>query len=214
VKNIWSKYKFPIVIIVYIFLLIIFIYYIVRPLVGNIRLRAYQSQAKSIDREIEQAQIDKLPEVKKEWSDYESRRNLLNVILSQPDQVSFIESIESIAQASGNKIDLKIEDRKDNISYGSNSKDILKNLAYPDYFPIQISLEGDYSGLVKFVHLLENSRFYVNVIAISSVKNSPDSQGNKNPFGSITPNNASDVQNSEDDSIKTEITAIVYTQKQ
>lgn len=213
-KNIWLKYKFPIVILVYVFLLIIFVYFAVRPLVNNIRLRAYQSQAKSIDREIEQAQIDKLPEVTKEWSDYESRRNLLNVILSQPDQVNFIESIESIAQTSGNKIELKIEDRKDSVAYSSKSKDILKNLSYPDYFPIQINLEGDYNGLVKFVHLLENSRFYVNVISISSMKNVPDNQDNRNPFSSSTSKSASDAQTSEDDSIKTEITAIVYTQKQ
>lgn len=213
-KNVWSKYKFIITIAVYAVLVVVFMYYAVRPLVKSIRLRAYQSQAKFIDREIEKAQIDRLPEIKKEWSEYESRQSVMNVILSQPDQVKFIEGVEMIAQTSGNKITLKIEDGSKNISFAAKSKEIMNEVAYPDYFPIEISLEGNYDGLVNFMHLLENNQFYVDVIAISSKKNITDDKlDNRNPFDSVVPADVTE-EASADDSIKTNITAIVYTQKQ
>lgn len=218
-KNIWLKYKFLITTAIYAILVLAFVYYVVRPLVNDVRLRAYQAQAKAIDREIEKAQIDKLPEINKEWTDYESRKSVMNVILSQPDQVSFIESVESIAQTSGNKIELKIEDSTKNPSFGVKSKDILSKVTYPDYFPIEINLEGNYTGLVNFIHMLENGQFYVNVVAVSSVKNTADknNNGNQNPFDSAPSQfsvNANDASKNVDDSIKTDISAIVYTQKQ
>ncbi|MFA7319556.1 MAG: hypothetical protein WC022_03115 [Parcubacteria group bacterium] len=214
-KNIWSKYKFIITVAVYAVLVVVFMYYAVRPLVSGIRLRAYQAQSKSIDREIEKAQIERLPEIKKEWSDYESRQSVMNVILSQPDQVNFIESIETMAQTSGNKITLKIEDGSKNISFAAKSKEIMSKVAYPDYFPIEINLEGDYDGLVNFMHMLENNQFYVDVIAVSSKKNTlGDRIDNRNPFGNVVSSDAANTDKPADDSIKTDITAIVYTQKQ
>lgn len=218
-KSIWLKYKSIIITVAYVILVGAFIYFAVMPLVSSIRLRAYQSQSKAIDREIEKAQIDRLPEIKKEWTDYESRQGVMNVILSQQDQVGFIEDIETIAQTSGNKIELKIEDGSKDISFAAKSKEIMSKVTYPTYFPIEISLEGNYDGLVNFIHMLENSQFYVDIIAISSTKDSPDSNNNnnRNPFGSIASPSATSVastDNNGDDFIKTNITAIVYTQKQ
>jgi len=218
VKDIWFKYKFIITIFAYAALVVVFMYYAVRPLVKDIRSRAYQSQSKAIDREMEKAQIDKLPEIKKEWADYESRQSVMNVILSQPDQVIFIESIETMAQASGNKITLKIEDNSKNISFAAKSKEIMGKIAYPNYFPIEISLEGDYAGLVNFIHMLENNQFYVDVIAISSKKNMAGNENNsRNPFDSVISSGVTDSNSADkkvNETIKTNITAIVYTQKQ
>ena len=109
-KNIWFKFKLAIIVSGYALAAAVLVYFLIKPLVNDIKTLAYQIQAKSIDREIEKSQIEKLPEIKKEWSDYESRESLLNVVLGQQDQVSFIENIEAIAQTTGNKIDLKIED--------------------------------------------------------------------------------------------------------
>lgn len=214
-KKVWFKFKFLIIISSYILLAAAFVFFLVRPLVNNIESLAYQIQSKNIDREIEKAQIAKLPELVKEWSDYESREGLLNVILGQNDQVSFIENIESNAQLSGNKIELKIDDSAKDASAKSKSNEILKELAYPDYFSIQISLEGDYTGLVKFIHLLENGKFFVNIVSISAVKNSveDDNSGRSSIFDSArTVNNKTDNQ-ANNDSIKTNINAIVYVKK-
>jgi len=216
VKNIWFKFKLAIIVSGYALAAAVLVYFLIKPLVNDIKTLAYQIQAKSIDREIEKSQIEKLPEIKKEWSDYESRESLLNVVLGQQDQVSFIENIEAIAQTTGNKIDLKIEDGAKNTTFSVKNKDMLKALAYPDYFPIQISLEGDYAGLVNFVKLLENSQFYVNILSISATKNSVKDDGNRNTNIFGIGGTISDKPNAEsvDDSIKTEIGAIVYTQKQ
>ena len=186
------------------------------PLVRNIKMLSYQIQSESIDRGIESTQMDKLPDLKKEWSDYEGRESLLNVVLGQQDQVGFIENIESIAQTSGNKIDLKIEDGVDKPTFDTRNAAVLKTLTYPNYLPIQISLEGNYAGLVKFIHLLENSQFYVNILSISAVKDSPNDNGNQNPFASAPTDSASANNNaiSSSELIKTDIDAIVYTQKQ
>ena len=219
-KNFWTKYKFWIIISLYFLGIVAFARFIVVPLVISIREKAYQVQAKAIDREIEKERIAKLPELRKEWDDYESRENGMNVILGKNDQVSFIENVESMAQLSGNKIDLKIKEDKNDPSFTLGKSTILKEIAYPDYFPIKISLEGDYSGLVKFIHVLENGQLYVNILSISSTKNSPENSGNNtsaNPFAnsnlSGTPANVSDTQKNDKASIKTDITAIVYIQK-
>ncbi len=212
--KIWFKYKISIMIVVYGAVVFLGAYFLVIPLIDSIKLRAYEVQAKAIDREIERTQINKLPEVKKEWTDYESRQDVLTVVLSQADQVSFIENIEAIAQASGNKIDLKIEDPNKNSPSVVKNKGILSKVAYPDFFPIQINLEGNYSGLVNFMHMLENSKYYVNVVSLTSVKNSSDNSGNQNPFAnSSSLNNPGGSEQIVNDSIKTNITAIVYTQK-
>ncbi len=214
-KKIWLKYKLSIIIGGYILLVAVATYFLVIPLVKNIKSLSYQIQAKAIDREIEKARIDKLPEIKKEWADYESRNGLLNVILGQQDQVSFIENIESMAQTSGNKIELKIADNAKGPSLDLKGNEILKAVTYPDYFLVKIGLTGDYAGLVKFIHLLENGGFYVNIISISSVKNSVENGGNQNPFmptdSSATNSTGADINQG---SIKTDITAIVYIQKQ
>ena len=214
-KKVWLKFKFSIIISSYIVLVAAFVFFLVRPLVNNIKSLAYQIQSKSIDREIEKAQIAKLPEIVKEWSDYESQEDLLNVILGQNDQVSFIENVESSAQLSGNKIELKIDDSAKDIPDKSRNKEASKGLVYPDYFSIQISLEGDYAGLVKFIHLLENGKFFVNIVSISSVKNSAEdnNSGRSNIFGGArtTDNKIGDQTNN--DSIKTNINAIVYIKK-
>ena len=213
-KNIWFKYKFPIIIIGYALVVFLGVYFLIVPTVRDIKSRAYEIQAKAVDREIEKTQIDKLPEIKKEWTDYESRQDSLKVILGQTDQVAFIENIEAIAEKSGDKIDLKIEDDNNKKAFETSHKKILSEISDTDYFPIQINLIGDYAGLVNFMHLLENSQFYVNVIAISSVKNAIDNVTNQNPFVSSTPSGNVNDQLGNNDTIKTEITAIVYTQKQ
>lgn len=217
-KKFTIKYKLSLLIFIYLALIASGVYFLVRPLIQKIRTQAYNIQTKSIDREIEKAEIRKLPEIEKEWNDYDSQRESLDVILGKSDQVSFIENVESIADKTGNKINLKIEDSKKDVGFIARSKDILKGISYPDYFPIEINLEGDYGGLVNFMHLLENSHFYVNVIAISSSRN----MGNNNPFSNnslgVIGGASSRQNNSQQDNtkptIKTDITAIVYMQKQ
>lgn len=212
-RKIWSKFKFAIIILSYIPLVAVFAFFSIQPLINDIKSLAYQIQSKNIDRDIEKAQIAKLPEITKEWADYKSREDLLNVILGQNDQVSFIENIESNAQISGNKIELRIDDSGGDASAKSKNKDVSKGLVYPDYFSVQISLEGDYAGLVKFIHLLENSKFFVNVVSISAVKSDAKKENDRNfnVFDSMRTVNKDDQ--SDKDSIKTNINAIVYIKK-
>jgi len=218
VKKTLSKYKLSILIVLYLVLLAIGVYFLIMPLIKNLRSQVYQIQAKAIDREAEKKRVEKLPDIEKEWNDYGSQKDALDVILGQADQVSFIENVESIAEKTGNKIDMKIEDNAKSVAFAAKSKDILKEVVYPDYFPIQIDLEGSYPGLINFLHMLENNRFYVDVIAISSTKNSSDI-GNQSPFsagniiGGSAPQQDNDQKTSQD-TIKTEMTVIVYTKKQ
>ncbi len=219
-KDFWINYKFFIIVFLYFSGVIAGGRFLAMPLVSSIKEKSYQVQAKAIDREMEKDRINKLPELKKEWSDYESQENITNVILGKDDQVSFIENVEAIADKTGNKIELKIKEDAKIAATTATKGDVAKKTASDDYFQIQISLDGNYASLVNFIHLLENSQFYVNILTISSSKNISQNNNNVN----INPFNIQSAPGSNGDGgsdqiidkefIKTDITAIVYIQKQ
>jgi len=96
---------------------------------------------------------------------FKAQKNSVDVILSPGSEISFIESIDSIAQKSGNIIDLKIGDQVDpkevekikaSAKKNKEQKGVMDDISYTSYFPMQINLKGDYQSLLNFVHMLEN----------------------------------------------------------
>ncbi len=219
-KIIWMKNKLILLIMGYALVFSLIAYFLVFPLVEKIKATSQKIQEKIVDQKIENMKLGNLPKMENDWEDYKAQKNSTDVLLSPGSEISFIESIDLIAQKSGNIIDLKIGDQVDpkeiekikaNAKKNKEAKGIMDEISYTNYFPMQINLQGDYQSLLNFIHLLENQHFYVNIISINSKKQilENDSSGKENVFS---------AKNKEEEKNKKEIlnsaiSAIVYTQK-
>ncbi|HRY82718.1 MAG TPA: hypothetical protein P5232_03410 [Candidatus Moranbacteria bacterium] len=219
-KELWLKNKLIIIILAFAVVFCAVAYFLAFPLVKRVKSVSTQIQEKTVDQKIEEARLGSLPQMEKDWQNFQEKKNSTDVILSPGSEISFIESIDSIAQNSGNVIDLKIGDQVDpaeiakikaSIKKGKDQKGIMDEISYANYFPMQINLRGDYQNLVSFVHMLENNHFYVNIISIDSKKQMIDNNlaGNASMF---SPDNEKAKDNIKE-TIITAINAIVYTQK-
>jgi hypothetical protein len=227
-KNIWNQYKLPIIIIVYILAAASLVYFLAVPIIKGIEIASDQSQEKIIDHEIDRSRINQLEQMDKDWLNVEAKKDALDVILSPDSEVAFIESVESIAEKTGNTISLKIGENADpkeieKIKKASEKKSekekgILDEIPYNNYFPVQINLKGSYSGLFNFTHMLENSQFYVNIITFevqSEVVNPEESSQGSDIFSnpSSLGKKASEKSLGKKEIISANINAIVYTKK-
>ena len=219
-KNFWVKNKLYLSIIIYVIVFVVLAYFLGWFLINRIKTVSNKIQETLSDQKIEEGRLSSLPQMEKDWQSYNNQKDLADVILSPGSEISFIESIDSIAQKSGNVIDLKIGDEvdpkeiakiKNSAAKEKGEKGIMDEISYTNYFPMQINLRGNYQGLVNFIHMLENGRFYVNIISINSKKITEDT---------VKPaelNNSNDSEGAEENQpqeiILTSINAIVYTQK-
>ncbi|MDO9231338.1 MAG: hypothetical protein Q7U36_02510 [bacterium] len=218
-KEIWKKNKLMLITLGYAVIFSVVVYFLVLPLVAKTKLTSTQIQEKIVDQKIEDTKLSNLPQMNKDWEDFKAQKNSVEVILSPGSEISFIESIDSIAQKSGNLIDLKIGDQVDpkevekikaSAKKNKEQKGVMDEIVYTSYFPMQINLRGDYQSLLNFVHMLENGHFYVNVISINSKKQTVD---NTSSNTSMFSSEKEKEKNNAKETIVSAINAIVYTQR-
>jgi len=226
-KNIWTKHKLAIVILSYIIIASFVIYFLALPLIEEIQNTSNQIQEKLADQQVKQNRLIKLPQMEKDWSDYQSQKKDLDITLGSSDEVGFIESLESIASQTKNSINLQIgkpvdskklaKIKKTNQSKNNSEEDILDGIRYKKYFPVKISLKGDYNGLINFIHKLENFNFYINIISID-VKKEKIVQDQNGTQAELLPNGifSKNAQDKDSNSVQKEIlnsnlNVIVYT---
>ena len=219
-KDFWKKHKAFIIILAYALAVLAAFRFLIMPLSGKIRDISDKIQASVIDAEINKKRLENLPQMEKDWEDYQNKKENLNVVLNQAEQIRFIESVETIASQTGNTIALNISEAADPKEVAklkssgkqrvAGQKSILDGVSSNNFIPIQIELKGNYGGLVNFIHMLENSRFYVNVISFSAVKKTVKAD-EKQISANDTQKN---LETGEKDILETVINAIVYTQKQ
>lgn len=178
-KVFWKKYKLWLSIVIWLFLAAISFFFVVSPLLNDIRGKSDEVQKIKIDNEINQGRIAKLPEMKERHVIFGQEESNLSVVLDQSSSVEFIKKLELLAQETGNKIGLKIDDSselskndKGNAAKkGKNdSEEISANLPSDSYLSMEITLEGKYENFLSFLYKLENLNYYVNVLSLSLVK--------------------------------------------
>jgi len=218
-KEIWRKNKSILIVMGYALIFLAVVYFLVFPLVAKTKSISNQIQEKIVDQKIEDTKLGNLPQMDKDWEDFKTQKNSVDVILISGSEISFIESIDAIAQKSGNVIDLKIGDQVDpkevekikaSAKKNKEQKSIMDEIAYTSYFPMQINLQGDYAGLLNFIHMLENGHFYVNVISINSKKQTLE---NPSASTSMFSSEKEKEKNNAKETIVSTINAIVYTQR-
>ena len=211
----------PVVVSCFAIIAALAVYFFVIPFVSGIKLLADEIQKKMIDQQEDQSRISKLPQMEDDWAYFESNQESTDVILNPANQLEFIESIETIANKTGNAISLQIEEspdpreiekmKKESAKNKDGIPSILGNISSNSYFPVQINLKGDYNGLVNFINMLENGRIYANIVSVDIRKGiieDTEDVKSKNIFSS---DSAKEENLNKKEILNSAIRAVVYT---
>lgn len=171
-KDFWRKYKIKLIIAAYAIMAVSFFYFLVMPAVDEIAGKANEIQQKKIDKEINEKKLAAVPAMEADYKEFKDNENNLVIVIEPDKEVDFIKELEGLAEQTGNRIEFKIQEvaAKPAAKAKGTENDIKNKLANTDYLSMQIALEGDYAGLLNFIHKLENYKNYVNIITISSEK--------------------------------------------
>ncbi|OGI17310.1 MAG: hypothetical protein A2Z52_02905 [Candidatus Moranbacteria bacterium RBG_19FT_COMBO_42_6] len=182
-KDFWKKYKMWISIVLYLLLMAALFLFIGKPLLSEIQEKSDEIQKIKIDNQLSQERIAKLPEMRELHETFDQEKNNLTVALDQDNSVDFIKKLELLAQETGNKISLKIDDNSAVLKSDKTSKtkkekggsgDIASSLPSDKYLSMEITLEGKYENFLTFLYKLENLDYYVNVLSLSLIKMTPE----------------------------------------
>ena len=180
-----GKYEFIGVAIGFFVIFALTFAFMIFPIIRGIVYNSDEIQKKIIDNEINKAGIEKIPEMKNVHEIFMQKQDTLNVIITEGGEVDFMKKMEALADETGNKIELKIQDKDPNAKKDDKTKDlsIVGNLPYNNYMLMDITLLGNYDGLIKFLSKLEKFEKYANVVKVDLSKVEEDQEAvNKNIF--------------------------------
>jgi len=214
--NILKKYKVAAAVIIYIIGLFSIFFFIMFPVIQKIKSQSDQIQEKIIDNDLEKEKISKIPEMQKIEAAYNEKEKKLNILLTPEEKVDFIKNLENLADETGNKISMKVDENasKTLAKAKKDPADIKGTLPYDSYMAVQVNMEGSYESFLNFVSKLENLEKYVNMTAFALSKNKAN--GNSETSGSdiFSPDKNAPVKNSNSYVVDSIIDIIVYIKKQ
>lgn len=222
-KDFWRKHKISVALAVYALAVVLFAYFLIFPLVSKIQTSSDEIQKNIIDSEILKERVNRIPEMRQIFRKYSDSN--LEVVLSAEEKLDFIKKVEKLADETNNKMRIDIEKETDKKLAKSTKKDgeekgIMESLPSDNYMSINFILRGDYSGLINFLHKLENLGYYVNVVALNSKKITinEDSDGKIrddifSAVGDVYGSQPQDTHSSAGESLETTIEVAVYLKK-
>lgn len=174
----WKNKNFWIILLSESLVIFLAVYFIFLPLARSIINKSNKIQETKIDKELIANRLSRIKEARQEHEKIASGIGKMDVLLGEEEEVKFFKELEAIAESTGNTISIKIveEGKKDNTAVGpamaieKEKKEMLDSLSYKKFFILQINLKGEYSGLVNFLHKLENMNHYLTVISVNAQK--------------------------------------------
>jgi hypothetical protein len=156
----------------------VFSYLLIIPEIRNAISMADKVQEKILDNQIFEKRLGKIPEMDKERNYFQDNKSSLEVSLDPDEKVSFIKKLESLADITENRVLIKVVEEENKISdkpKPSSAKKgaepgIKEKLVYTNYFSLELNIRGEYKNLVNFVHRIENTYNYVNIISLEIKK--------------------------------------------
>lgn len=206
-------------------ILALVVFFVVIPLLKSIKNKSDETQKKSIDNEMLEARISKIPEMKQLYDSFKVKENDMDIVLDSSREVDFIKKIETVAEETGNKIELKIEEKpvaaKNQKQAGSGEgeknkkdpEDIKANLPSDNYIIMQINLSGSYSNFMNFLHRLENLDYYVNVLSFQLQKETEEAPRSTGASVVVNPNAKTAEKAPPKEFLKSAINVAVYVKK-
>lgn len=210
-KDFLKKYKISVAVASYVVLVLVFLYFSVMPSIVKISEKAQKIQQQEIDRKLHEERISSLPAMEDGYEKFKDNEAALYIVMDSSKEVDFIKELEILAEETSNKVEFRIEEKVDKktAKKKDGEADIKGGLTYANYLPMQVALEGDYEGLLKFMHKLENFHNYVNIVSVSSEKKEVRETGG-NP-GLFSAGNQTKTTETSRDVLNTILDIVVYT---
>ncbi len=188
-KNFFKKYSFVITLLLIITLMgVTFWFGIVAMYQKAVSLRD-DIQKEIAHKENRERQIKRLPEIKSQYETVLSEEGHFNILLTEDRMVGLIQTMESLAEKTGTEVAIqsnsaKFEDqtkkktatksedasddaeaKKDN-SQDDTKKTLASSLPYPNYLRLTLTVKGDYTEIVNFLHSLETLPVALDVLGV------------------------------------------------
>jgi hypothetical protein len=207
-KDFFKKYKTQSIVGAYICIVCMLFYFLVVPTINEIKNSANKINQGKIISELNEERLANVVTMEDNYNKFIDNEENFNIVIEPNSEVDLIKELESIAEQTGNRIEFKIQENVDD-KLRSRQKiaenDIKGNLKNSNYLSMLIAIEGDHSGLVNFIHKIENYKKTINIISISSEK--------KEISGDSRISNSVDVISSEKEVINSIFDVVVYIKK-
>ncbi|MDD5464515.1 MAG: hypothetical protein PHP62_05175 [Candidatus Moranbacteria bacterium] len=214
-KDFLSQNKIQIIIGVYVAAMIALVYFVVLPIVGDIGAQADEIQQKQLDGELNEKRLADVPTMEENYGKFKENEDRFSITIEPNSEVDLIKELETLADQTGNKIEFQIQeaDSKPVAKQKGAEPNIKEKLAYNKYLSMKIAIEGNYSGLIRFIQKLENYKKTVNILAVSSEKKelAADQPMAVNPFVSTANNSQRNASGKE--VINSILDVVVYIKK-
>lgn len=203
-KNFFKKQREPLALIVYALLVFAIVWGVVFPLLGKIDFVKNKIQEENLRQQGSRERLSELPKIRNQFSELEKNESSLDVLLDKNNAVVLIEKLEKIADDSGDKITISVQDQttlKTPPVTAQNSKDnaLVNALPSKNYLQLRIALTGDFNSINKFVKSLESFEYYCDIIGMqiktsdttsSNLPTVADNSGMLDPFAGSGKTNA------------------------
>lgn len=161
------------------------------PLQRHIIDKADGIQEYHATRENQEEQLQKLPDLKKQFENIQREENVLGILLSDNQVVNFVQTLERLAVETGvqvvihsknseaieEKKSMKAPVKKTVIAEGKDDENaetknktqqtLLESVPFDRYLHVDIVVRGEYQTIVAFLHKMETLSLGLDVIGIS-----------------------------------------------
>jgi hypothetical protein len=213
-KDFLIKNKIWILVIAYIAGSFYLIQYLFLPKFEKIKQQANEIQEKGLDKKILEQRLSELNKMEGEFNFFQENKDRLGKIISESEEVVFIQFLENLAQESGNEIIIQVPEEQYANEKSKNSAksklkkkgNILSSIKYKNFLVLDVALAGDFQQAFEFIKRLENSEYFSNIISLDMEK----VEKKENSYsGSIFSSSEKNIS-SKEEYLKTLITLIVY----
>jgi hypothetical protein len=223
-NNFFKKQREWIVLVAYIGVVLVLVYFVIRPLLFGIRNINDQIQKEKLNQEIKINKLKNFPKLKEEYEMLLSDGKKIDILLDSKEAVVLIERLEKLAEDNTAKITISVIEASATVKKTAASTkkttvvddSLLKDLPAEDYMQIKVDIVGKYDSIVNFINSLENLEYYSDIInlQVSELEPSDKKESNMEIFDSLRLNLKDDEKiTNTNDILKTSINVVFYTKK-
>ena len=187
-RNFFKKYNFVITLLFMISIMGGTFWWGVVPMYQKIINLRDDIQKEVARKDNQERQIKRLPEIKSQYDKVLSDEGYFDILLTENRMVALIQTIEALATQTGTEIAIqsnaaKFEDlvKKKSTDKSSEKSDdaagdettketakktLVNSLPYPDYLRLTLTVKGDYTEIVAFLHELETLPVALDVLGV------------------------------------------------
>lgn len=173
--NFWKKQKQNVLILGLPLIGLGIVFFLIIPQKKSIEYRVDEIQKMIARHEDKIKKISEIDRMRQQYKLIEGSAKDIGVIFSSDKVVEVIEKIEKMAEETGNKISIEIDEiKKDEKKSTDNKKQ--NNVLQPaveNYITMRIKLEGSFRNLVEFVNKVEKFDYYADIFSLQTTIEKP-----------------------------------------